>query len=930
MMGGKKRMNGNLKLLLAVNAGAALALAAGGPDITLPLLREQALIAAGAMMAGLSAGILAGVLARRSVKPVYAGNASALIPAIEKPVVRYLPPEDCSGCMLLEKGHLMQMTLQNASDPVLILQIDNIHPDGSLIVFVNRAYELLSGYSAAELVGQRGAQLIRHGMDQSALSTIRETMRLGQTLRTEIHFSHRHGRKRWLEADIFPLANKDGIVTHFAAFARDIGDRKRIEYRMYRAKEAAELANQLKSDFLATMSHEIRTPLNGIVGMTNLLLETGLDDEQRHHLEILGSSADTLMQLINDFLDLSKIEAGKLSLEPVIFNLKNLIFEVAEISEAQIRRKGLKLIVDIAPDLPLKVTSDPGRTRQVLLNLVSNAVKFTDRGHILISARKVNGGDDKGPRIRLDVRDTGIGIDPAKQEHIFDKFSQGDSSTTRRYGGTGLGLTICRRLAEVLGGTIGLQSQPGQGSEFWFTFSAEPTSRQTLASMLAGFQRPGLDHTSILLLTDLPGVYSAVSHVLTETGIGLTCTDNLSPVLSAQGGCHDLILVSETVHGRHAFELMAELADKHRSELPPILLLAERPVAPRREQLARAGLSGALCLPFRPSHFMRAVMTLLDDPRANFWGAHPQSADGANAAMPANGDFTGLQVLLAEDNPINAQVAVNTLGRWGVRTTVAGNGAEALDMVRTMRFDLVLMDCQMPEMDGFEASRAMRRMMADGIIAETPIIALTANAMKGDRKRCLDAGMNDYLAKPAQPRDLAAMLNRWVGTEKNKGSQQTPLQGSTAAAPRLPGFSSTETAKQADELIDQGAYEDCADILGPKHARLVTDFARRLADMLQQMAFAFERGDYPAMAKLAHPFKSSAAQIGASALAADCRALEQMTRDIPIAEIKVEPLAEQLLKLRATAESTAAVLLQRIEEDASAFDAHPMAAVAEG
>ena len=816
---------------------------------------------------------------------------------------------------------LMRAVMDSVDEPIVVTQADHDAPDGPTIVFANRAYAKLAGCDADELVGRPATLLGSQAVDDTLRLAFGTTLEQGKSLRTEVLFYSSDHQQNWIDLNICPLRSTDGAVSHYAAFGRDIDSQKAVEARILSEKKHAEDANRLKSEFLATMSHEIRTPLNGIIGMSNLLADSKLDAVQREHVAMLGTSADTLLQLLNDILDLSKIEADRLELEIVTFDLKDMIFGLVDMIKPQLDNKDLEIVIDIEPDLPTKLASDPGRIRQIVLNLLSNAIKFTDKGHIRLYVTGIAApAPGNQPLIEISVEDTGVGIAKAAQTKIFDKFRQQDASTTRRYGGTGLGLAICKELSQLLGGGMRLVSDEGVGSCFTFSFAYKPITSRTIHQRLKrNIKELGdLSGKRIVMIDDLAASGDSCGRILRAVGAEIRAFHQLERLgrdLSrwhTQYGMPDLIILDESLMTDSTAEILRKLTHVLGQSLPPILMLATTPVQGRHGILRQLGFGGVIPKPVRPSHLVRATAELILDYSADsFWTPHPELGNGPDKTT---GDdqrrpLEGLQVLLAEDNTINAQIFVHMMERWGARVTVAGNGQEAIEIACSMNFDIIFMDCQMPELDGYEATRELRQLMTNGALKSVPIIALTANAMKGDRETCLAAGMDDYLSKPAQARDIAAMIRRWVTHQK----QTEPATGETEATPpRQPA--TTLPGAGTMILIDQALYNECADILGPSHGAVIIDFIERLAAMLNQLAFAINQGQYQQTAKLVHPFKSSAAQLGAVAVSKLCRRIELKTRDIPAEDVDAEELTDLLITLREIAEQTSTKLATMIDD----------------
>ena len=555
------------------------------------------------------------------------------------------------------------------------------------------------------------------------------------------------------------------VMEHIGHQLGRVVERKRIERDSEDARRAALDVARLKSDFLATMSHEIRTPLNGVIGATGLMLDSGLADEQRELAELAHSSAEILLGIVNDILDFSKIESGKLSIEPIPFDIEVAVGEVADLLPVNTEDKSLDLNVRFSPRMPRHVVGDPGRIRQVLTNLASNAIKFTARGHVLIEVTCEEIADGRG-RFRFSVTDTGIGIPSDKQSTLFEKFTQADASTTRRYGGTGLGLAICRQLVELMGGRIGFESEEGRGSKFWFTLSLP------LASVDVALPEPAdeLRDIRVLIVDDGETNCIVLGEQVASWGMRHTATDSAAAALqlmhaaSAVGEPFQVALIDQYMPGMDG-ETLAR-AIKRDAELRGTVLLLLTSAGHRGDaaRMAEAGFAAYLTKPVRPSLLLDAVATAWsarEAPGAPLITRHSlRERDAAPAPRaPEDSATTGGRVLLAEDNIVNQKIARRMLENLGCRVDVAANGKEVIDLVKRLPYDVIFMDCQMPEMDGYEATAEIRR--RESADARVPIVALTAHALTGDLEKCLSAGMDGYVQKPVSRDMLRKALERW-------------------------------------------------------------------------------------------------------------------------------------------------------------------------
>jgi PAS domain S-box-containing protein len=628
---------------------------------------------------------------------------------------------------------------------------------GGRIVLVNEQTERLFGYPAAELAGQPVDMLVPHHLrdlhvrHRDHYLAEPQIRRMGTGL--ELSGLRRDGTEFPIEISLAPLDTDEGPMA--SASIRDISERRAAEQALARARDEALAVGRLKSQFIAMVSHEIRTPMNGVIGVTALLLDTPLQPAQQRYVQAIRSSGRALLTIINDILDFSKIEAGKIDLVEADFELDKIIESVLQVAAEASRGKDLEVVGYYPPALPIAVRGDGGRLRQVLLNLLGNAVKFTDRGEVTLRATPAASAPDGRPHVTFTVTDTGIGIAPRDLPLLFQAFSQVDATTNREFGGTGLGLTIARQLIELMGGQLDVQSQPGQGSQFSFTIplTAQPGSRAQRTRVNC------LSARRLLIVDDNPTGRQLLSEHASAWGMDATAVPDGATALDHlrdAAGHHQpyaVAIIDRHMPGLDGVHLTEQIvADPAIAAVKVVLLTSGS--YPEDETAATAGALAALAKPVGPPEVYNCLLTLLD----------PDAAKEAQQAgsSPARNLISGGRslILLAEDNEINQMVAADNLSMLGYHVDIARNGIEAVQLAATKPYRAILMDCQMPKMDGYTATAQLRSQEGPG--QHIPIIAMTAGALAEDKQRCLDAGMDDYLTKPIDPDQLRAALTRWT------------------------------------------------------------------------------------------------------------------------------------------------------------------------
>ena len=741
----------------------------------------------------------------------------------------------------------------------------------------NTAYEEFFGIERSQFIGRRVLDLdYLPEADRLAFQAEDEAViaSAGRRVR-EVAMRHADGTMRDTLYAVCGFGTADGTPGGLIGVIVDITAQKNAEREADRARAAAETAAAAKTAFLANMSHEIRTPMNAIIGMTYLAQQTELTPRQKNYLSKVEAAAKGLLGIINDILDLSKIEAGMMNVEQVPFSLEASLRNLADLSNLKAREHNLELLFDLGPAVPDRLIGDPLRLGQVLTNLVGNAIKFTEQGDITVSVALAERRSD-GVRLRFAVRDTGIGMSADQVAGIFNAFTQADSSTTRKYGGTGLGLSICQRIVHLLGGEISVTSEPGIGSCFTFELPFGLAAEAPAAS--AGLPGP----LRALVVDDSAGAREVFTHMLASLDIdtqdaasGAEALQRISAARLA-GQPFRLLLLDWKMPGMDGIEVLTAL---RRSDSPPPAVIMTTAYDHDELQAALGELSVDAILD-KPA----TASSLLDSIMGALRRAAPAAPGPAARAIPC---FDGRHVLLVEDNEVNRELAEEILVGIGLKVSAAEDGEQALARLRQDDFDLVLMDCQMPVMDGYEATRRIRAELG---LQELPIVAMTANALAGDRERCLEAGMNDHIAKPIDIAALQATLAYWLNGETPAPTPQ-PSAAKPDAVLDLPGA-----------LARLGHNREL-------YARLAVRFCDSQSDVVDRLRKALNAGDSAAAQLIAHTLRGLAANLGANRLAAQAGALENGLKERPESIHSNELLAKIDNELQATLEATAAYAL---------------------
>ncbi|MGC1188606.1 MAG: response regulator [Candidatus Acidiferrales bacterium] len=786
---------------------------------------------------------------------------------------------------LLEERRLLRTLIDNMPDYIYVKDA------GSRFLVANRAVANLTGAkNPEELIGKTDFDYFPKELATAFFSDEQSIVQSGlPLLNQEERAADSEGSERWTSTSKVPLRDALGQVIGIMGIGRDITTRRIAEAALKVAKEAAESASRAKSEFLANMSHEIRTPMNGIIGMTELALETELTNEQRDYLGMVKVSADSLLTVINDILDFSKIEAGKMDLDFADFNLRECLEETVRTFGVRAGEKGLELVCDIRPTVPEMVTGDSKRLRQVVVNLLGNAIKFTERGEVVLHV-ETQGGQAPGVELHFIVRDTGLGIPKDKQELIFGAFAQADGSSSRKYGGTGLGLTISSRLVEMMGGRIWLESEPGLGSTFHFTAKFRPT--QASQPVRGNARYDSLVGIPVLIVDDNPTNRRILEETLAHWGMKPRSVPSGAEALAELkrakeiGQATPLVLLDAQMPLLDGFATAAKVKRDPDVQAATIMMLSSGGQRGDADRCREVGISAYLTKPVRQAELREAIVRVL--------GLKQQTDDRAKLITrhSLQDARKHVRILLADDNAINRELTVRILSKRGHSVAVVENGRQAVEAVEAQKFDVALMDVQMPEMDGLEATAAIRKMeKTNG--GHLPIIAMTAHAMKGDRERCLAAGMDGYLSKPIRSQELIQMTENFTGAAEPIVMADEPpesVMDKKTALARIDG--------------DESLFADLAKLFCDESAR-----------MLSAIQDAIAKKNAGELHRAAHFLKGSVATFAAQPAFDAALKLEEIARsgNLTGAEDAFASLAEEVRRLRIALENRSASQAQRQE-----------------
>jgi PAS domain S-box-containing protein len=804
---------------------------------------------------------------------------------------------DVSNIKKVEKELLQkEQTLSEISDNIQdVMWLSEIQDNQNQLIYINKSFETIWGRSSDELFQDINAFIkYIHPEDKNALVKMMNSdqVKQGFAMDTAYRIIRPDGDIRWIHMRIFPVKDNNGQTKRTVGIATDITHQKEIEEELNIASEKANKlaieaaeASRTKTEFLANMSHEIRTPMNGIIGMCHLLLSADLNHEQRSQVLTIRNSSESLLNIINDILDISKIEAGKLTLEKINFNIRATIGDVVKILAEQIQKKNLELSIVIESEVPALICSDPVRLRQILLNLISNAVKFTDKGGIYVDVKMVKDHEKQG--IYFSVTDTGIGIENDKLNLLFRSFSQTDASITRRFGGTGLGLSISKQLSQMLGGSIGATSDPDKGSTFWFSIAINETSSEIKAKN--EFEIEIIEKTKIMIVSDNKRLQQEIIPLLDFWHFQHDCCSNIPDALgklihaNLDNHPYTICFIDDQLPKLSGISVCEKISNLN--DIGPLTLV---PIYQKTTSIKHNNLSISLFRPIIYTDLYHCLIKILS-PQSN------EQKKSEKSTLPELDDaLQDMRILVVEDNKVNQKVAKGILNRLGFQCDIVENGQQALDILNEKVYDLVFMDIQMPVMDGLTASKAVRNQNTQIRRHDVPIVAMTAHAMKDSRQKCLDAGMDDFISKPIDPTEVLSVIERLTkgiqiyhdkhSDKKDSLIEKTPQTQETIIEENEPV--DTKTIFDLEKLaMRMGDDEELVQMVIDE---FLSDIPVRMDTITKNLA----DNDIEAACINAHSIKGSAANLNASQTSEIAFELERMTKESEPIELLVSKLNE--------------------------------------